>query len=124
MARDAPGGREFLLIHRHRYGDWTLPKGKLHEGESAVEAAIREVREETGCPVEVGTFLGEVRYAVNGVPKVVEFWNMKPAGAAGAIEDRGEVREAVWLSATDAMARLDYALEREILGLAIQRGGA
>ena len=62
------GGREqrpdveVAIIHRPRYDDWSLPKGKLAPGESHLEGAMREVHEETGYRVQPGRSLGEVRY--------------------------------------------------------------
>src|SRR5882724_7338062 len=124
LARETATGREFLVIHRRRYDDWCLPKGKLQPGETPEQAAVREVREETGYHVELGDFLGEVQYTVKGALKVVRFWNLHPLGPSHGIEDSGEVQEVVWLSSEDALARLDYPLERKILALAIERGGA
>jgi 8-oxo-dGTP pyrophosphatase MutT (NUDIX family) len=124
LARESSTGREFLVIHRRRYDDWCLPKGKLQPGETPEQAAVREVREETGYHVELGEFLGEVQYAVKGAPKIVRFWNLHPLGLSHGIEDSGEVQEVVWLSSENALARLDYPLERKILALAIARGNA
>jgi hypothetical protein len=61
---------------------------------------------------------------VNGVPKIVRFWNMRSVGGSGEIQDRGEVQEAVWMSGDQALARLEYPLEKEMLMRAIQGGGA
>ena len=55
-----------LLVHRARYDDWSLPKGKLEPGETWEDAALREVREETGVRCALGEFLGSSHYAVNG----------------------------------------------------------
>jgi 8-oxo-dGTP pyrophosphatase MutT (NUDIX family) len=123
MLRQAAGKPEVLVIHRQRYDDWTLPKGKLQAGESAEQAAIREVREETGYAVRLGAKIGDVHYLVNGVPKTVQFWHLLPKGERGPIEDTGEIREAVWMAAHDALIRLSYELEREVLTKALVRGG-
>jgi peptidoglycan/LPS O-acetylase OafA/YrhL len=120
ISRTTKDGREFLLVHRKRYGDWTLPKGKLKSGETHEEAALREVREETGYATELVSFLGEARYEVKGVPKIVRFWNMRPVGHAHEIEDRGEVEKIAWMSAKLALERLDYPLEKELLERAIR----
>ncbi len=110
------------MIHRRRYGDWSLPKGKLKDGESPEQAALREVREETGYDVELGDFLGEIEYTVEGVAKTVRFWNMRPLACSHEIEDPDEVQEAVWLSGENALARLDYPLEKKMLELALRKG--
>jgi 8-oxo-dGTP diphosphatase len=73
LLRQGNRGPEVLVIHRSRYNDWTLPKGKLQGGESAEQAAIREVREETGYAVQLGGKIGDVHYVVDGVPKTVHF---------------------------------------------------
>jgi 8-oxo-dGTP pyrophosphatase MutT (NUDIX family) len=122
ISRDTAEGREFLLVYRKRYGDWTLPKGKLKAGETPEEAALREVLEETGYEAEFVSFLGEVTYPVKGVPKLVRFWNMRPVGLPHRIKDPSEVQEAVWMSGKQALERLDHPLEREILMRAIEVG--
>ena len=58
VSRATHSGVQFALIHRKRYGDYCLPKGKLHEGESFIDAALREVREETGNSAVAGPFIG------------------------------------------------------------------
>jgi 8-oxo-dGTP pyrophosphatase MutT (NUDIX family) len=103
-----------LLVHRPRYNDWSLPKGKLDDGESPLETAIREVREETGYEVEPREFAGSCGYLVKGRPKTVLYWTMTPRKQF-EIEDREEVSELLWLSVEEAMQRLSYALEQEIL---------
>lgn len=112
--RDSPRGKEVAVIHRARYGDWTLPKGKVKTEERWQEAAVREVWEETGCNIQVGSFAGSVSYTVKGVPKVVLFWNMSPVGEC-EFQPSEEVGEVVWLSIQEALAKLDYAGERRLL---------
>ena len=58
---------EVAVIHRPRYDDWSLPKGKLASGESELQGAVREVLEETGYHVRVGRPLGESRYEKSGM---------------------------------------------------------
>src|SRR6187455_817196 len=66
-----------VLVHRPRYDDWTFPKGKLLEGESFEEAALREVLEETGLECRIDAELPPLRYPdQNGRPKVVRYWSM------------------------------------------------
>ena len=72
---------EVAIIHRPRYDDWSLPKGKLAPGESHIEGALREVHEETGFRVQPGRSLGEVRYLKESGggarEKVVHYWAMR-----------------------------------------------
>jgi 8-oxo-dGTP diphosphatase len=112
--RDSVRGREVAVIHRARYGDWTLPKGKLKPGEDWRDAAIREVKEETGYNVQLQSFAGVVSYEVKGVPKVVKFWNMVPIGES-KFEPSEEVDRVTWLSLQKALEVLDHDGERELL---------
>jgi 8-oxo-dGTP pyrophosphatase MutT (NUDIX family) len=112
--RDSPRGSELLVVHRARYGDWTLPKGKRQPGERWQEAAVREVREETGCQAQVTGFAGSVSYSVRGVPKVVLFWHMTPIGNSD-FHPSEEVAEVHWLTLEKAIERLTYPGERSLL---------
>ena len=112
--RDSDNGKELAVIHRNRYGDWTLPKGKLRGDESWTEAALREVLEETGCTVSLGNFAGCVCYKVSERPKVVLFWNMYLINE-GEFEPSEEVGELRWLHPMDAIERLDYPQERKLV---------
>jgi 8-oxo-dGTP diphosphatase len=98
-----PGGEppiELAVVHRPRYDDWCLPKGKLRSGETELDAAIREVLEETGCHVRVGDPLGRTRYhrVVNGElrPKVVHWWAME--AVAGTFAPSDEIDAIRWVS--------------------------
>jgi len=108
---------EVALIHRPRYDDWSLPKGKLAAGEREVDGAIREVLEETGYHVRLGRSLGETRYlkAMDGYarPKVVRWWAME-AGAGGFGPTR-EVDELRWLSLGEAHELLTRDTDRDVL---------
>lgn len=107
-------GNEVLLVHRPRYDDWSFPKGKLDDGESPLQAAVREVREETGYRVKVTGFAGAAGYLVGKHPKVVLFWTME-AVKAGKIQDTGEVAAIEWLPFGKARRRLTYGMEKELL---------
>jgi len=107
---------EFAVVHRRRYGDWCLPKGKLQPGETLVAAARREVKEETGWEVELADGAGEVAYDVAGEKKTVTFWNMTPkAGATQQPTDPEEVQEVQWFELRQGLERLSYAAERGIV---------
>jgi 8-oxo-dGTP pyrophosphatase MutT (NUDIX family) len=112
--RDSEGGRQIALIHRPRYGDWTLPKGKLKEGESWQEAALREVREETECDARLGDFLGCTCYPVRGVPKVVLFWHMDLIEEHPFAPNR-ERDQLSWVSAEQALQKMNYADEQALV---------
>lgn len=105
-------GLEIALVHRSRYDDWALPKGKLNHGEPWVEGALREVKEETGYDARVLGFAGAVAYETSKGPKVVRFWNMTTAGEDRSEVDSSEVAEVVWLSPRRAMEQLSYRLEK------------
>jgi 8-oxo-dGTP pyrophosphatase MutT (NUDIX family) len=115
--RGTPQGYEIAVIHRSRYGDWTLPKGKLEPEESLVSAAVREVREETGCQVRIATFAGAMGYEARGVPKIVAMWNMEVVDCDPLVAS-DEVDGMEWLSVGAALKRLDHALERDLLAAA------
>src|ERR1700743_2453939 len=114
LQRSTPRGDEVMVVYRKRHQDWTLPRGKVKDGESFQEAAMREVQEETGCACKVGNYLGTISYSDDGVPKVVLFWKMT------FIEDRGnkntdEIGETLWLTIPAAIERLSHAQEKALL---------
>jgi len=114
LQRSTPRGEEVMVVYRKRHQDWTLPRGKVKDGESFQEAAMREVQEETGCTCKIGNYLGTISYSNDGVPKVVLFWKMT------VIEDKGnkdndEIGEALWLPVTAAIEKLSYAQEKTLL---------
>jgi 8-oxo-dGTP diphosphatase len=117
--RTAPNGSgvEVALIHRPRYDDWSLPKGKLDDGEAEVDAAVREVFEETGYRVDVGRPLGVTRYdksVGSGVrPKVVRWWAMR--AISGGFSASEEVDELRWTPLAEADALLTRDTDRTLL---------
>jgi len=114
--RRAEGISLVAVVHRPRYGDWGLPKGKLDAGERWQDAALREVREETGYEADLGEFAGVVTYEVRGGYKLVLFWNMAARGEP-AFEPSEEVDAVEWLPLEEALRRLDHADERDLLRL-------
>ena len=108
------GKREFLLVHRPGYDDWSLPKGKLDRREGFLEAALREVREETGIQASRPIEIGSVGYESGaGNRKVVRWWLMDVVG--GKFRPNHEVDEVVWLTRGKAMKRLHYRNDRNVL---------
>jgi ADP-ribose pyrophosphatase len=107
-------GNNICLIHRIKYDDWTLPKGKLKSNERWEEAAIREVEEETGFKVSLGSFFGSLSYIVDEVPKIVLFWNMSLIGK-GDFKPTKEVNQVRWLPIEEAVKVLNYPTERELI---------
>lgn len=103
-----------LLVHRPRYDDWSLPKGKREPGEALLETACREVREETGYRVEVTGYLGAVSYPDRGVPKVVLYWRMTAEGGDEVL-DTSEVDCVEWVPIGEARDRLTYPNEKDLL---------
>src|SRR5207302_8036542 len=104
------GEAEIAVIHRPKYDDWSLPKGKLEPGETFEEAAVREVEEETGVRAALGRELGEARYKDRrGRPKFVRYWLMTPISGR-FLPDR-EVDEIRWLTPAEAgeLPRYDFA---------------
>ncbi|HUG83821.1 MAG TPA: NUDIX hydrolase [Euzebya sp.] len=105
-----------LLVHRPRYDDWSLPKGKLDDGEDFATAAVREIAEETGVTGHLGPDLGEVRYIDHrGRPKVVRWWALE-AVDVGPPDDTDEVDELRWLPLEAAGRLLTYPTDVEVLG--------
>jgi 8-oxo-dGTP pyrophosphatase MutT (NUDIX family) len=116
--RDEADGPRLAVIHRPKRGDWSLPKGKLEAGESFPQAAVREVREETGCRARLGDFAGYALYEVKGRPKLVLFWHMA-AEAVTRFRPNGEVDRLEWLEPGEALERLDHPAERELIQVAL-----
>jgi 8-oxo-dGTP diphosphatase len=106
---------EIAVVHRPRYDDWSLPKGKLDPGETFLDAARREVLEETGLECEVGDELPAVEYVDHrGRPKIVRYWSMRVTGGTFVANDEVDVLD--WLAPEVAVERLSYPHDRSLIG--------
>jgi 8-oxo-dGTP pyrophosphatase MutT (NUDIX family) len=112
--REGPAGEEVLLVHRPKYDDWSLPKGKLEPGETDEEAAVREVAEETGLQCRLGDEIGSVSYIDRrGRPKVVRYWSME--AGEGEFTPHDEVDAVQWVGLDEARRVLSYDTDRRVL---------
>jgi 8-oxo-dGTP diphosphatase len=106
------------VVHRPRYDDWSLPKGKLDAGETFEAAALREVWEETGLRCSLERSLPDVRYSVRDRPKVVRYWLMSVHEDPG-FSPNDEVDALRWLSPEDAVALLTYDRDKGVVAAAV-----
>jgi 8-oxo-dGTP diphosphatase len=107
LLRSGTDGPEVAVIHRPKYGDWSLPKGKLGDGEGFEQAALREVEEETGMLCELGPELSPVAYLDRkGRSKLVRYWLMRPLH--GEFHPGAEVDELRWVDPQGAAELLSY----------------
>jgi 8-oxo-(d)GTP phosphatase len=112
-----PGHREsaaeVAVIHRPRYDDWSLPKGKVDPGETEPVTAAREMLEETGHHVQLGRRIATVSYPIEQRTKKVQYWSARSLGGSFAPND--EVDDLVWLPALAALKKVSYAYDRKVL---------
>jgi 8-oxo-(d)GTP phosphatase len=111
--RSPSGEVEVAVIHRPRYDDWSLPKGKAHAGEALPLTAVREVAEETGQTITLGPRLGTTRYPVPAGDKVVHYWLARAAG--GDFHPGEEVDELRWLPVPKALELLSHPHDQTLL---------
>jgi 8-oxo-dGTP diphosphatase len=116
VARAVPDGvLELLIVHRPRYDDWTLPKGKAEPGESDEECALREVEEETSLVCTLGDEVAVTRYEdARGRPKRVRYFWMTPDEGSEA-SPQNEVDAVHWVTLEGALEALSYARDREVV---------
>jgi 8-oxo-dGTP diphosphatase len=108
------GTLQLAVVHRPVHQDWSLPKGKLEEGETFDEAARREVEEETGLSCRLIRFIGHTEYTDRkGRPKAVAYWVMEPLG--GSFTPNMEVDELRWVGLDEASRLLTYPRDRELV---------
>lgn len=102
------------IVHRSRYDDWSLPKGKVDSGESLPTTAVREILEETGFESVLESLIGTTAYPLKeNTRKEVTYWSARSLG--GRFAPNSEVDELRWLPVEEAKALVSYALDRKIL---------
>ena len=106
---------EVALIHRPRYDDWSLPKGKLEIGETALQCAYREVLEETGIRASFTRHLGAVEYEESGQQKRVKYWAAYCALDQSDFIANDEVDQMKWLPATQALEQATHDSDKSII---------
>ncbi|MDG4664756.1 NUDIX hydrolase [Mycobacterium sp. 236(2023)] len=111
--QDGTGAPEVAIIHRPRYDDWSLPKGKVDAGETEPVTAVREIEEETGFRSQLGRRLPTVAYPVDHGIKKVRYWSARAVG--GEFSPNDEVDELKWLPPKQAMSELVYPHDRKVL---------
>ena len=113
---------EIALVHRPRYDDWSLPKGKVEEKESHIACAYREVSEETGFKAVFGPEIGTETYKVPEGKKVVRYWSAQAIGDAEGSVDANEIDEILWLEVKEAKKKLTLDDDQEIVNFFIEFG--
>jgi 8-oxo-dGTP diphosphatase len=103
-----------LVVHRPKYDDWAFPKGKLEDGESWEDAAVREVEEETALRCELGEYVGSTHYPIREGIKEVRYFRLRADGEPRA---QNEIDELRWVTPAEAEELLSYDYDRELLKL-------
>jgi 8-oxo-(d)GTP phosphatase len=112
--QNTAGEIEVGLVHRPRYDDWSLPKGKIDGDETPLACAYREVLEETGIKARFTRQLGSVEYEDNGTQKRVKYWVAQALGAP-IFEPNDEVDQLRWLSPTDSLDLATHQSDKEMI---------
>jgi 8-oxo-(d)GTP phosphatase len=110
---DGGSGVEVLLVHRPKYDDWSLPKGKREPGEHLLLTAVREVFEETSVRPVLGPRLATAEYLANGRPKQVDYWSA--VGIDGQAAPGHEIDAVSWLPLARARERLSYLHDADVI---------
>jgi len=114
--RTAPSGTtEVVLVHRPRYDDWSLPKGKAHRSESDEDTALREVQEETGLRCVLGVELATIRYDTPlGESKTVRWWEMTVTEDTG-FDPNEEVDQLIWVPLEQVAERSSLSTDGDVV---------
>ena len=112
--RNANDEVEIALIHRKKYDDWSIPKGKVEGEESLIACAYRETMEETGFEVRFGPVIGSISYSVGNVPKTVTYWSAKFLSERGT-PNPGEVDQVRWMRISEAQTFLARDLDKKVI---------
>jgi 8-oxo-dGTP diphosphatase len=113
---------EIALVHRPRYDDWSLPKGKVEEKESHIACAYREVLEETGYASIFGPQIGQAMYKVPEGKKVVRYWSAQAVGEPIGTIDKNEIDEILWLEIKEARKKLTLDDDKAIVDFFVEFG--
>jgi len=113
---------EIALVHRPRYEDWSLPKGKVEEKESHIACAYREVLEETGYASIFGPQIGQAMYKVPEGKKVVRYWSAQAIGEPVGTIDKNEIDEILWLEVKEARKKLTLDDDKAIVDFFVEFG--
>lgn len=115
VVRPGSNGAEVLLVHRPRYDDWSLPKGKLDPGENSMRAALREVEEEAAIKARIIKPLDTVSYSTaGGNHKIVDYFAMRADIDLG-FQPNHEVDEIRWSGVEEALSILTYDFDRQLV---------
>jgi 8-oxo-dGTP diphosphatase len=106
---------EVGIVHRPKYDDWSLPKGKLDPGEHIVACAVREVLEETGHAVALGAPVGSQEYPVTGAVKHVLYWAARADDAAAPWRGTAEIDRIEFVPAARARSRLTHPRDADLV---------
>lgn len=116
IERHTNNGIKIAVIRRERYGrEWCLPKGKVNEHETLVDALYREIHEETGCKFTLVRFLGTDAYPANNKIKSVYYWLCHLQNGECEFQPNEEVKELLWLSPEQAAIRLTHASQQKLV---------
>src|SRR4051812_4991556 len=125
--RGTPRGYDIAIVNRARHTDWSLPKGHIEDGETREEAAVREVKEETGLDARILAPLDEVMYFYTspkkGLIRKIVYHYLMEAAPGDLCGPNSEVSEARWVPIDEAHALLSYQKDREIVEKAMDRLG-